>query len=773
MTIDRARLSMFSAFCIFMGAAQAQLLEEVVVTAQKREQAVTDVSQSVSALTSDTLRTLGVSEIRDLDSFVPNLDIKLASVGTNPVITVRGVGLNNFNSNNNPTVGVYVDEVGLSSPAMLELFVMDLERVEILKGPQGTLYGRNSNGGAINIHSAKPTQVFEGYTDISVGSYESFRLEGAVSGGLTDQLAGRISVLYDRQGESFYNNFHTGTDAGDADTFGIRTQLSYGNHNFDANLSLFYFREDRALTLPQLTGTQEPTLAFPTNAPGVFLTFDRCAAALTGFRNVNPGQCTSTTLAVPDPDPDPFTNGLAGDLTDRYRNDSELYGGNLRFNYDIADAITLTSVTGYISQDRLFGEGDGTTAFFEHDEEMKQFSQELRLSGDFANASTWIVGAFYHNDEVDTFNPYTGDLFRGFTSLDPPLGVGFDATPLVFFYDQKTTAYAAFASVDWVLADTWTLVAGVRYSSEEIEYAGGNSAIPTAFSGLATTADVIGAGRGAQSFGVAVTSIDRKIDENSVSGRVALEYRPNDDWLFYGSAASGFKSGGFLGDFTFSNEELEPFDSESLMAYELGAKATVAGGLSQVNVSVFYYDYEDIQTLLNAPFGIRLGNVEQADVYGLDVEIVAQPVDGLNLSLGLGWLDTEISTDQLGSGGVILHGNELPNSPELSVAGLVRYEFPVSDALYTAFQFDFKYQAEKFTEATNNPLSGTDDYLVTNARISVLPSSGQWEAAVWVRNLFDKEYFEESIWFDNPGNIFGFPGAPRTLGVSLNYYFGN
>ncbi|MEP1592934.1 MAG: TonB-dependent receptor plug domain-containing protein, partial [Halieaceae bacterium] len=194
------------------------IIEEVIVTAQKREQAITDVALSVTAVSGEVARTMGVEDTRDVAMLATNVDIKGAGLAdANPAITVRGSGMNNFNANNNPSVGVYLDEVFLASPAMINLSMLDVGRIEVLKGPQGTLYGRNATGGALNIISAKPTQDLEGFGSLTLGDYDTAKFEGAVSGGLTDSLSGRISVLWDSQGESYHEYFK---DSGGKDDFG-------------------------------------------------------------------------------------------------------------------------------------------------------------------------------------------------------------------------------------------------------------------------------------------------------------------------------------------------------------------------------------------------------------------------------------------------------------------------------------------------------------------------------------------------------------------------
>ena len=768
--------------------SQAQLLlEEVIVTAQKREQNLQDVSLSVSAFQGDTLRALGVSEVKDLSNLSANVDIKSSTLGVNPVVTVRGVGLNNFNSNNNPSVGIYVDEVFLSSPAMLDLFVMDLERIEVLKGPQGTLYGRNSSGGAINIHSAKPTQDLSGFAELSVGDFETTKFEGAIGGGLSDSVAGRVSLLYDRQGESFYVNSLTGEDLGESETFGIRGQLSFELDNLTSNLGLFYFEEDRVAGIPTIVGIRDPDTGFPVADPFFGfplgnLFFDPCPVAVgAGGQNVGTGQCVAQG-GFSDSNPDPFENDIDPAFIDRERIDSDVLGATFKVEYDFDNGMTLTSITGYMTQDRQSANGNPGIIFFEIAEDITQISQELRLSGE-ADFGTWVVGLNYSKDEFESASPFqspnvlaplTASLFGGSTN------------PFLTVVDQDTTVYAAFGNLDWNISDTLTLSAGLRFTTEEVEFSGYTRAFFNGLPGGPTdnldvfanlsflTSDA--AVDPVTGVGFDLSNLTQTLEEDKVLGRVALEYRPDDAWLIYGSISTGFKSGGFNGDFAFSNAEIGPFDPETIVAYEIGSKSTLFDGLAQLNAAVFLYDYEDIQTFVPGPAGVVFTNAEQADIFGLDLELLANPAEGLDVSFGLGWLDTEISDPSPADfvnfvtvPGLTLDGNQLPNSPELQVTGLVRYEFAVSDALSLSLQGDFKWTDSKFTEAFNDPANVVDEYIVANARIGLGPADGQWELSIWSRNVFDEEYFTESIGFSTPAAIFNFAGAPRTFGVTLNW----
>ena len=327
-------------------------------------------------------------------------------------------------------------------------------------------------------------------------------------------------------------------------------------------------------------------------------------------------------------------------------------------------------------------------------------------------------------------------------------GAFFGLSPVEWINDQETSTWAAFGSVDWLISDRWTLTGGLRYTDESVDFTGGTS-------GTILGTDEI----------IPLTWTDDTFDDDKVTWRVAAEFRPNVDLLTYGSISTGFKSGGFYGDFTVDPGELEPFDSETVTAYEIGAKQTAAEGRVQLNGAVFYYDYKDIQTIVPADFGFRLGNLENADIWGVDVDLMAVPTDRLTLRLGVGYLDTEVS-----SAFPEFDGNELPNAPSWQITGGARYEFPVSDTLSLAFQGDIKYFGDTYRSANNTPLGATDSFTVFNGRIVLLQTAGQWQVDLWAKNLFGEDYFQEAFdTFDPLGATGKLAGDPRTWGVSYQY----
>ena len=728
------------------GYASSATLEEVIVTAQKRAQNLNDVSISVTAATAQDISDMRIETALDIAKLAPNVDIKSTLAGLNPAITVRGVGLNDFNVNNNPSVGVYVDEVFLTSPAMLSFMMFDVERVEVLKGPQGTLYGRNTNGGAINIVSVKPTSETEGYIRLGAGNYDSREIEAAMGGSLSDTVSGRLSVrLDDRDGQHTWNQGnHT---FGDVDSTAVRGQLAYDNGgDFTANLSI---------SIGDQTGTTIPGTAFGT----LDANFGTCTSS-----QIMAQQCTDydgfkrTSSDPYQHDTDAATVALSKTL------DVESSAVVLTANWDLGD-MALTSVTGATELDRVWAEVsvDHTPSItpygtIEKDEEISQVSQELRLSGG-DDSFSWMLGAFYSSDEVETDNYI--ELTEVSAINDPDLGLG--GLDLAWGYLQETESMAVYGNTELALGDKLTLVAGLRYSDETREFK--NAGTYLAFDDALLDADATFFGEDFDGVLTPFTSQDDEISENRVSGKLGLDYRANDDVLIYGSVSTGFKSGGYFGDFTFDSSELAPFGIEEVTAIEAGFKATMAGGSLQLNGAIFNYDYEGIQTVIATDAGtFPLTNADEATINGAELDLNWAPTESLDMRLAVGLLDHELEDARLGS--------SMPNAADVQATGLVRYRFMASETLQVELQTDFKYTDEAYREAYNDPMLKTDSYTLWNGRVAISNPSESWVLSLWGNNLTDEIYYPQG--FDLQalnGTYMKFLGAQRTVGVNLHYSF--
>ena len=705
-----------SAAVTLSGASQmshALELEEVVVTAQKREQSSQDIPIAITAFTGDRLDDLGLTNSNEIAAKVPNLDIASPTgEGGVAVVFIRGVGLNDFATNNTGPIGMYVDEVYAGSSNGQVTMLYDIERLEVLKGPQGTLYGRNTTGGALNIISRAPTEELEGYIRGTYGDFDSgeneTKLEGAVSGPLTDDLRGRLAfVKYDSDG--YMKNLTSG-DYVEKDIYAWRGRLDW-----------------------------TPT--------------DRLDFALNIHSSRN------------DSDSDIYGNSESGtDFREEFANitpelDVDQDGASLKIGYGLTDSIELLSITAYDELDKEQAEdADASNATLVHTffgVETDTFSQEFRVLGDTEH-SNWILGAFYWDDDL------TQDQWVDLQDTGLP-------TPSVYNNEQETTTWAVFGQTEYSINEQWVVTAGLRYTQLDVDF----DYTGTAFLMADTSTDpltVIVPGEWNNS---------DSLDDDSVSGKLGLSWMPGDELMVYGTLSKGFKGAGFNGNFIVDPFVDQDYDSEDLLAYEIGFKSTLLEGLMQFNGAAFYYDYSDAQVFNNAPvplLGLPSNTIRNADVtqYGGELDLTWAPVDGLFLQLGLGYTDAtyDEDVDDPVTGLLEIDGNRVQNTPEWSAFGLVNYEWDLGNVGSLSAQLDATYTDDVYYSAFEDSVIGQDAYTITNARLAYKTADESVEVAVWGKNLSDKEYSPYA--FDlraDFGFVQEFFGRPRTLGVDITYCF--
>jgi iron complex outermembrane recepter protein len=734
--------------------ATARGLEEIVVTATRREQGLSDVPATVSAFTGSQLNELGVSQTSDIGLLTPNLSISGSFGGSsNPLITIRGVGLSDFNDNNASPAGVYVDEVYFVSPPMLAFSMFDVERVEILKGPQGTLYGRNTTAGAVNFISRRPTDSFTAGLRIEAERYDRVLTEGYVSGPLGPTVSARLAAISETGGD-YIENRVTGNDVAGRDYGAARTLLAWmPSQSVEVLLNVHGGRDRSDLGQYQHAGLIDA------------LSGDICPATRVG--RMDP-ECADV-FGYSDAD----GNIYAGDYNKDGGVDYDNAGASIRADWDFGDLV-LTSITAY----EQFGgvrreESDASPnqlLEIDYDVDVEQVSQEFRLAFT-SGAADWIIGAYYGDDQIDVTNTY--DILR---DLRPVLAarpgvapsgflpVGFDpsgvsAAKLGNTYRQDTTASAGFGHVIWSFAEGWNSQAGVRYTREDRSFHTLNAyledPVELADYGLATDGSFL--------------DETRSIDKSDLSWTLGLSYKPHAAALYYASASRGFKSGGFNGGIPASPEEVVPYDEEILLAYEIGAKFTVAERHAQLDMSAFYYDYTDLQvfTVINtgtAPVQI-LTNAADAQIYGLDAEAVLNPTQGLDLRLGLGLLSTEYVNADIG--GRDRSGETLVNAPEVSFNGSVRYEHAVADFGLASFLLSTRYKSRQLIENEIVPVH-QGGYWITDLRVALGARDARWEVALFAKNLFDKQPLIGSLTLSDYGFAEITYGQPRRYGISLN-----
>jgi iron complex outermembrane receptor protein len=757
-------LSVALSFSLFTTTATAQqtsgpVVEEIVVTAQKRTERLQDTPVSVSAFTGETIEKLGLRQSVDVTAQTPNFSVGYPNGDTGvPALFIRGVGLNDYGVLNQGPIASYVDEVYLAGNASQIFQLLDVERVEVLRGPQGTLYGRNATGGAVNFISRKPTDTWDGWVRAGYGSWETTKFEGAFGGPISDNLRFRASALK-TDSDGWLENVVTGNDQNGVDELAWRLLVEAdATEHLSLLLNVHGGKTQSDSVQYQHLGTVDPeTLDDPVQCTTAAIAALQCVDFF-GYTEQAPYTTPFTGIDVPAV---PQYDRGAYDL--EAENDSDFWGVSLQAQLELGD-YALTSITAWDDVDDYRPEetdaspNDLITGVL--GVKQKTFSQELRLARAH-DSWNWLVGAYYLKDEADDRTSF--DLLRALRPLlvgedvdcSAPAGNPTGFCPEAFVFEQQSatqqdvTSYSLYADAHIALTEALGLSVGLRYTNEEIEQdvlfyfaepAAGN---PVIFSGSDDT------------------------DFDNVSGRAVLDYRINDDVMVYGGVTTGFKAGGIQS----TTDGIFPYEEETLVSYEAGVKSTLAGGRVRLNASAFYYDYKDLQVFTfvvvdGVPFQI-LTNAADAKVMGAEIELTAVPVENLLINLGLGILDTEyedfMSLDE------DLSGNEITLSPELSWNGLVQYDIPLASAGRLTLQADFNYQDDVFFDSLNNPLLAQGDYWLYNARVGWTSADERWEAAAWGRNLGDEEYLTYAFDLSFLGFHERMLGSPRSFGVEFTY----
>lgn len=721
--------------------ADAGVIEELIVTAQKREQSLQDVGIAITAFSSDDIENLGLRDADDIADFTPNLTV-VNSYGNNmPNFTIRGVGLNDIAPSNSSPTAVHVDEVYYAYSAMLNFGLFDIERVEVLKGPQGTLYGRNTTAGAISYLSRRPTEQFESAVKVGYGNYEALETESYVSGPLSDSTSGRLAGFYRRQTDGPYYNRHLDTKHGEVDVYGWRGQLEARiGDNFDVNLNL-HGGEDSS-------DVSQYNILPSGNATGD----GYCPAYLNASLRGGEPDCFGKPMGEQEPDTDPFT-AAPGFRPSLYL---KSFGGIITANWSLP-AATLTSVTGYEKLDRYLSEdADGfpqVNVDSYHQNRIEQLSQELRLTSNGDAALSWILGVYGLSDEIDTPRYETKAYARG-------IGVGMRSR-------QETQTAAAFGQLEWQFATNWRAIGGLRYTWEERSFA--------ATSLLHFSDDPFEVDAPAQPPFIELATKDDSVSFTDVSGKLGLEFAPTADQLYYASISKGFKSGGFNANFAFSNDEYNDYQEEELFAYEVGAKISLLDRRLFWNTALFYYDYQDIQAVGEFQSNVGglpvnmlvLTNLANAQTLGAETDLWWRPSDRWDFKLGAGYLDAEFVDARIGN--EALNGNRPAYAPEFNVSGAARYSMPVFAGLTLATQLDFSYRDSYYTDISNLPIGEVDGYTLVNSRIALVDGDERWEISLWGKNILDKEYTTYINNLPSTFRVLTVAGYPRTYGVQFEY----
>jgi iron complex outermembrane recepter protein len=752
------RIAAVSAFAIStslatMGAAQAQEAEqadgagEIIVTATKRGESVNDVPMSITAATGADLAAAGINSADDLGKIVPGFTFTQSAYST-PVYSLRGVGFYNYDIASTPTVTVYQDEAPLAFSAMSRGASFDLERVEVLKGPQGLLFGSNSTGGAVNYIAARPTKDFKVGLDVGYGRFNAWELGGFVSGPLGDKVGIRLAARHEGSGE-----WQRSTTRNDG----------LGKRDFTQMRLQFDIQASERLTAKL----------------GVSAFWDQSDGQAAQLIQVNP-------LVPPAVDPNLLTLPLAGsgarsaDWTAalRPKRDDSQAQATARFDYEIGDAVTLTSLTSYShykQDDRVDPDATRLQIADTIDRgEIDAFFQEVRLSGEFGAGGRWIIGGNYENNKVSetqTLTSTSGSGFRAFNLFfGAPIPDAIDISST-----QKFRNLAAFANVDFALGEQLKAHAGLRYTDSQINFEGctGNSANGA----LALILQIPGNPKCTQfnATGPGGPTINT-LKEDNLSWRVGLDFTPNNDTLVYLNVSRGFKIGAFPLIPAALAFQYDPATQEKLTAYEAGFKLS-ASRTVQINGAVFYYDYSDKQVLgtdIVPPFGPlnRLVNIPKSKVTGAELQLILRPAQGLTLNGGLTYVQSRIGNfTNIDPFGVSrnFQGEAYPNTPKWQGSLAADYEFPVSDNLNAFLGTNVTMRSKTNGGLGENAILNIDGYTLLDLRAGVGSDDGRWKLSVWGRNITNKYYWTNAYKIADTSARFA--GRPATYGATLSFRY--
>ena len=732
------------------------VLEEIVVTAQKREESLADVGIAVDVISGDRLREAGALSLIEVGRFSPGLNIQtpFGEFGY-PLIAIRGVNTDGFIETLPQSTGVYADGVYVSQPPMQAFRLLDLERMEVLKGPQGTIYGRNTIAGAINLISKRPTFEPEGYATVGFGNYSRASFEGAYGGPISDTAAGRIAVKYLRQTDSPLTNLDPNLDdGGELDQLMARGSLLFRPNDDVELLVRFYAGRDDSDVWPwaaipagqDTDGDGIPDQVCPEYARG------DVAAAQVNCLARDPFVSGDT---FNDTDGDPYTINQNAIGNHAYRSS----GISAELNWSLSQ-MTLTSVTGLDDFERhdILDEDAGPTVALDdvRKSDVSQFSQEVRLASNAGDGMQWLAGIYYSSDEMEG---------------DP----SFDSGGRQDYSTLETDTLGLFGQIEYPLSADLALTVGGRWTDVQRDF-------DYRTTGFFASAELQA---GASS----------SFSDSDYSARVALDWSYNDNTLIYASISRGFNAGTFNSQFLATVDNLEPTKSESLTAYEVGLKSTSAGGRASVEAAVYYYDATDPQVVAVEPLSLIsanfLINADDSKMQGGEIQLRALAADWLELSFGAAYIDSEygnLVTSVAGTGTgspypdnapvfgstlADLTGNRIPNTPELSINSSATVDWPVNDGWRFIGQLDFLWEDDIPRDLRASPALFTEAHIDVDLRLAVRSADDKWDAAFWVRNLTDEEYLTEA--YEVLG--FGFYIAagnysyPRTFGLELTRRF--
>lgn len=693
---------------------QAATLDEVVVTARRREERLQDVPVAVTALSSQTLENLQASDIGALEGAVPNLTLHEGDAA-NAVVYLRGVGQVDSLAFADPGVGVYVDDVYLGRAQGAFLSVYDVDRIEVLRGPQGTLYGRNTIGGAVKFVSTPLSPDWGGRAEASVGDYGLVEARLSAGGALNADatLLGKAAVSVSRR-DGYSDNAFTGMDDGDKDQVAGRISLEYrptGDLSFRLNV-------DASQDRPQTSRT--------------------------------PARATDVLGLYPDTLADPFK--VDADFNDV--NTLDTFGAALTADWALSDLWSFKSVTAYRTMDyasHLDLDATPLAVFGVYvDENQHQFSQEFQLT--YAGERVTAVAGVFYFDETDlTYSGLLGPIISLVTGS---------------INDQNNRSYAAYGQATYDLTERLSLTAGLRYTSEDKDF----RRTQTLYAPMTEVPDRNDPGI------LLMTDIDTSASWDSWSPKLGLDYKVSDDVMAYVSVSRGFKSGGFDGRAN-DGSGAAPYDPETLWAYEAGVKSTLMDRRLVANLAVFWNDYTDLQlSSFSADGGggfiALFTNAGAATIRGAELELTARPIPALTLNATVGYLDARYD-EYIGPGGVdISDQRHMVNAPEWSarLGGVYVADLGANGSL--TLGADASYRSKVYPTVSSSEILAQDAYTLIDAFVRWSDRNDALFVQLGGQNLTDERHIEQGFDLsDSLGYQLAYFGAPRTVRLTAGFKF--
>tara|TARA_R110002110_G_scaffold91264_2_gene237512 strand:- start:132736 stop:135099 length:2364 start_codon:yes stop_codon:yes gene_type:complete len=734
-------------------------LEEVMVTARKRTESLQSAPVSAAIFDADSLADAQINAATEIIERVPGLVINSDNV-TQPNVFMRGIGTDIQSAASNPSVGMFVNEVYMARAMAFSMELFDLQQVEVVRGPQGILYGKNVTGGVVNFVTNKPTDETTAGFRAGGGNYNLIEVQGFANGALSDTVQGRISAT-SRSRDGYAKNTFTGNDMEDLQASSVRGQLRFlPNEDLDILVSADTNRHRSTAQWIDIVIPSEHNIPFknpdprkgPNNVDGksdadvdgidVTVNWSTDAGALTSITALRTG-----TFEGVSNDGGSYIDFTALPYGDDGRVDfGELhFGGGPVSNEDFNDDYYLN----------------------EKKEDVDTFSQELRWTSTLDGSLNYMTGLFYMTEKIDRSEDQTY-LFVEFFNQ------GFESART----QSDNTTFGVFGELTWDLSDTLSVVAGARYTYDEKEFEveRGNEG------------DFLGApffdenGNIVNSF----TASDKK-DWDSIDPSLTVNWQATDDVFLYATYSTGFKSGGWNGEnATTAAEATASYDEEDATNYEIGAKTELFDSRLRLNATAFFTQYDDLQTQqfvifdANLPADNIIANAGEAEVKGVEIEFAGLITDWWTVSGSYAYQDGEITGDLISTDLQYdpscdcsvpvpsnLKGNDLRRTPENSYNLVNTFSFDMGNSGEIDVVVDYAFTGEYEFDNENNPRTTNDDFGIWNASVNWMSADQQWEVSVWGKNLDDELYFSGKT--DVIGSVLGSYGAPRTYGVNLRW----